>query len=139
MKYLFVVIIFLVYSCSGNPGSEERISGAVNEAGKGTPKLVFEESEHDFGRVVAGEQVVWYFQYRNEGDAPLMIKKASASCGCTVPEFDRQPLAPGEKSTLKVVYNSTGRSGLESKTVTIESNAENNIVRLKLKAEVINN
>lgn len=132
------ILFLFMYGCSS--GIDDRSSdNAVNQGSENAKaKIVFQQEEHDFGRVSEGEKVGWYFKYRNEGGADLIIRKVSASCGCTAPEYDRKPLAPGEEATLKVIYDSNGRSGYETKTVTIESNAENNLVRLKLKVEVIN-
>jgi len=118
---------------SQNPGTS--LSESANQGG--TAKIQFEETEHDFGKVIQGEQVGWYFNYINTGDGPLIIKRASASCGCTVPEYDKKPVAPGENGRLKVVYYSRGRSGKDFKTVSVETNADNRIVKLKLKAEVL--
>lgn len=137
MRTTIFLIIFLIYSCSTGTDTKKP-PREDNAPGDAKAKIAFVEEEHDFGRVTEGEKVGWYFKYKNEGNADLIIKRASASCGCTVPEFDRKPLAPGEESSLKVIYDSSGRSGLEVKTVTIESNAENRIVKLKLKAEVLN-
>jgi hypothetical protein len=138
MRTIVVFIFFFFLGCSS--GIDKRSSGENDNSEKESAKakIFFLEEVHDFGRVTEGEKVGWYFKYRNDGDADLIIKKASASCGCTVPEFDRKPLPPGEESSLKVIYDSRGRSGFEEKTVTIESNAENNLVRLKMKVEVIN-
>lgn len=137
MRTLLIILLVIISGCSAGVDDKNSDSEGNIKAEDAKVKIVFAQEEHDFGRVTEGEKVGWYFKYKNEGDSDLIIKRASASCGCTVPEFDRKPLAPGEESTLKVIYDSRGRSGLEIKTVTIESNAENHLVRLKLKAEVI--
>jgi len=131
-------LISLVSCNIDNKSLNENIDVEGNVNKEGIPEIVFNETEHDFGRVIQGEKVGWFFKYRNEGDADLIISKASASCGCTVPDYDRKPLSPGEESKIKVVYDSSGRSGTELKTVTIESNT-GKPVKLKLIVEVINN
>ena len=139
MKSVFhIVLIFFLASCiqEGNSSGHAETSGNVDNGGA---KIVFESLEHDFGRVIEGEKVGWYFKYRNEGKGNLIIKRVSASCGCTAPDYDKKPLGPGEDATIKVVYDSNGRSGMEIKTVTVETNGDPSVVKLKLMVEVINN
>ena len=137
MKIIIINILlsFLFFSCSNN--TEQGTDIKADET-SGTARIQFAQTSHDFGKVIQGEQVGWYFDYENTGDAPLIIKRASASCGCTVPEYDKHPVPPGGKGKIKVVYDSRGRSGKDFKTVTIETNAENRIIKLKLTAEVLN-
>ncbi|MFW5644962.1 MAG: DUF1573 domain-containing protein [Bacteroidota bacterium] len=134
---LFGAGLFFVFMLACNHSEYSENSTYDINGQKGTAKIQFEKTEHDFGKVIEGEQVGWFFSYTNTGDGPLIIRRASATCGCTVPDFDKKPLAPGEKGQLKVVYDSRGRSGKDFKTVTVETNAENRIVKLNLKAEVI--
>ena len=100
--------------------------------------LEFAELEHDFGKISEGEKVGWYFSYENTGGSDLVITNVHTTCGCTVPEFNRKPLPSGGMENLKVIFDSKGRKGKEIKTVSIESNAKNNVVNLKLYFEVIN-
>ena len=100
------------------------------------PEIAFTSREHDFGKITEGEKVGWYFKFRNTGGSELVINNATASCGCTVPEYDREPVPPGGEGTVKVVFDSSGREGKQIKTVTIESNARTLITRLILKADV---
>lgn len=90
------------------------------------PKIVFEEPTYNFGTIKAGEKVTHNFKFTNEGKAPLIITEASATCGCTVPEYPKQPIKPGEKGVIKVIFNSTGKSGVQSRTVTIFTNNKAN-------------
>lgn len=138
MRFVSVIILFFYLSllaCNDSQNSGASLSESVDQ--EGTARIQFEKTEHDFGKIIQGEQVGWYFNFTNTGDGPLIIKRASASCGCTVPEYDKEPVAPGENGRLKVVYDSRGRSGKDFKTVTVETNAENRIVKLNLKAEVL--
>jgi hypothetical protein len=102
----------------------------------GTAILTFSAPEHDFGKVKAGEKVGCIFSYTNTGDADLVIASASASCGCTVPKYDKKPVPPGGSGTIEVVFDTSGREGIQTKTVVIQSNAENNIVILRIIADV---
>jgi len=135
-KLIIILLISLfIKACNNSQVSDQHLSESTGHKGKA--KIHFAETEYDFGKVIQGEQIGWYFNYTNTGDGPLIIERASASCGCTVPEFDKKPLAPGEKGRLKVVYDSRGRSGTDFKTVTVETNAENRIVKLNLKVEIL--
>lgn len=98
--------------------------------------LTFNKPEHDFGKVKAGEKVGCIFTYTNTGDADLVITSASASCGCTVPRFDKKPVPPGGAGTIEVIFDTSGREGIQTKTVVVQSNAENNLVILRIIADV---
>jgi hypothetical protein len=103
----------------------------------GTAVITFDSPEHNFGKVESGEKVGCFFTFRNTGDADLVINSASASCGCTVPKYDRKPVPPEGTGTIEVIFDTSGREGLQTKTVVIQSNAENNLVILRIIAEVI--
>ncbi len=89
---------------------------------KNAPIIVFEKTEYDFGKVKEGEKVEHNFKFTNTGKSPLLIASATGSCGCTVPEFDKSPIAPGKSSEIKVNFNSEGRPGGIEKTVTLIAN-----------------
>jgi hypothetical protein len=105
----------------------------------GTAMLTFKTPEHDFGKVKAGEKVGCIFTYTNTGDADLVITSASASCGCTVPKYDKKPVPSGGTGTMEVIFDTSGREGLQTKTVVVQSNAENNLVILRIIADVMKN
>lgn len=98
--------------------------------------IAFTEYEHDFGKVTAGEEAGYVFTFMNKGTSDLVIISAKASCGCTLPRYDRKPLAPGKTGSLEVLFNTTGRHGPQSKTITVKSNARNPVVILRITAEV---
>ncbi len=103
------------------------------------PKIEFKEETINYGDVERGkDDGVRVFEFTNTGDAPLIIKNAKSSCGCTVPEWSKEPIAPGAKGKIKVQYNMN--PGPISKTITIESNAvnkPNGMVPLRIKGNVI--
>ncbi|WMX16102.1 MULTISPECIES: DUF1573 domain-containing protein [unclassified Aureispira] len=84
--------------------------------------LVFSENEFDFGTLEEGEKVEHVFKFENTSNNPLTISNARGSCGCTVPEWPREPIAPGESGEIKVKFDSKGKKGKQSKTVTITAN-----------------
>ncbi|WKN33421.1 DUF1573 domain-containing protein [Porifericola rhodea] len=101
------------------------------------PKFDFEESSYDFGSITEGDVVEHTFKFTNTGEAPLVIQSASASCGCTVPSYPRQPVAPGETGEIQVKFNSANKPGIQNKTVSITANTDPTITRLTIKSNVM--
>ena len=98
--------------------------------------LKFNKEVHDFGKLSEGPLATYNFEVSNTGTAPVVISNAQASCGCTTPEFSKDAIMPGGKSVIKVGYNTSGRPGAFTKTITVMSNAENSSVILTIKGEV---
>jgi hypothetical protein len=97
------------------------------------PKIEFSKETHDYGEVAYGGNGTCTFEFKNTGNAPLIISNARGSCGCTVPEWPKDPIAPGKSGVITVKYD-TKRTGAINKSVTITSNAVNEptkIVRIK--------
>jgi hypothetical protein len=101
------------------------------------PKFYFAESTHHFGEITAGEKVSYVFKFKNVGGSALVITQAKGSCGCTVPEYSKNPVQPGDEGEIKVTFDSNGRSGMESKTVTVLANTVPATKVLTISAEVI--
>ena len=134
-------LILVLFSCSGQNGSQEQ-EGSVREIDRqdtqGESVMHFDTLAHDFGTIIEGERVVCYFDYRNEGEEDLLITGVEATCGCTTPNWSREPLKPGEHETLEIVFDASGRSGEQRKLVTVKSNASNQVVQLTIRARVNN-
>ena len=107
----------------------------VTAEGK-TAAITFSESEHDFGNIKQGQVVTHTFDFKNTGDAPLIIENASASCGCTVPEYPKEPIAPGQSGKIKVRFDSQGKQGQQNKTVNVRANTQPNITTITVKSNV---
>ena len=101
--------------------------------------IEFNEEAFDFGEVAQGEKVIHEFWFKNTGNADLILTDVIPSCGCTVPDYDKEPIAPGDSGKIKVLFNTRGRSGKQYKTVKVSSNAENSLVKLSFNAMVIDN
>lgn len=99
------------------------------------PKMTFDNKVHDFGTIEQGTPVETKFSFTNTGDAPLVIVDAKSSCGCTVPEYTKEPIAPGASGELLVKFNGSGKNQV-SKTVTITANTETGKETLQIKAFV---
>lgn len=117
------------------------IQNPATASGKKTdgkmPVIQFEKTEHDFGIIMQGEKVSYTFKYKNIGNSDLIINNATASCGCTVPHFSREPIAPGQSGEIEVVFDSSNRSGRQTKNITVWSNCQPNQVVLRIFTEIV--
>ncbi|MGV3762521.1 MAG: DUF1573 domain-containing protein [Parapedobacter sp.] len=95
------------------------------------------DDAYDFGTVKEGEKVKHEFKFTNTGSSPLIISNVQASCGCTTPEYSKNPIAPGDQGMVKVVFNSAGQVGKQHKMITITSNASSEHTMLHLRGEVV--
>lgn len=112
-----------------NPKSAEKTSGVK-------PKIEFEKTEFDFGKILQGEVVSYTFHFTNTGNAPLIITSVEKSCGCTTSDFPREPIDPGQGGEIKVTYDSKGHFGFQSKTVIVNANTVPSQTAVRVKAEV---
>jgi hypothetical protein len=130
-----LTLLFFGAACTHQKSTEA--SGTLEDQSGLKPEIRFEKNEHNLGRILQGEKVGYNFNFTNIGDASLVIMDASASCGCTVPRFSKEPIAPGGKGSVEVVFDSSGRIGKQSKTVTLKTNGKVQVVYLTIKAEII--
>lgn len=100
------------------------------------PVMKFEKETHDFGKIMQGEKVQYSFKFKNEGKTDLIISSAAGSCGCTVPNYPKEPVAPGAEAKIDVTFDSAGKMGRQSKTVTLVTNAVPNTKVLTITGEV---
>jgi Protein of unknown function (DUF1573) len=98
--------------------------------------IKFEQEVHDFGVVDEGDVVKHIFKFTNVGPNPLVISNARASCGCTVPSWPKEPIPPNGTGEIKVEFNSKGKPGSQSKTVTVTGNTNPTETQLTIKGEV---
>lgn len=137
---LAVMMAFAFTSCKDNAAekvSEDNVAAAAErdaEAGK-FPVMAFEESVFDFGTIEQGTPQEHKFKFTNTGETDLVIVDAKSSCGCTVPEYPKTPVAPGETGELLVKFNGSGKNQV-SKTVTITANTQSGKETISIKAFV---
>jgi hypothetical protein len=96
----------------------------------------FADTVHDFGDIKEGEIVTYNFEFTNNGKSPLIISGATGSCGCTVPTYPQDAIAPGKTEVLKVRFDSNHKTGHQEKTVTVKTNSSRGEHLLVIKAEV---
>ncbi|SFR67571.1 DUF1573 domain-containing protein [Maribacter stanieri] len=127
-------------SCKDNASSKIKTDNVTeaavrDEAAKAVPVMSFEKAEHDFGTIEQGTPQETVFTFTNTGNAPLIITDAKSSCGCTVPNPPKDPIAPGETGELKVNFNGSGQNQV-TKTITVTANTEKGSELLRIKAFV---
>ncbi|MCF8283578.1 MAG: DUF1573 domain-containing protein [Sphingobacteriales bacterium] len=141
MKKVLVIISVLTFVACGNKDSKQ-VSMEVPLTADGKvdttklPKFEFTQDAYDFGSIKQGEKISYAFIFKNTGSTPLIISSASASCGCTVPSYPEDPIQPGAESKIDVVFDSNGKMGMQTKTITLVANTIPNTKVLYLRGEV---
>lgn len=124
MKKLFLTTILSIFAL---------VTFAAGEA-----EIKFEKTSHNFGSFPETEKVTCTFKFTNTGDNLLVIHQAIASCGCTVPQYPKQPIKPGESGEIKVTYDGSGKfPGHFKKSITLRTNAKQEIVRLYIEGDMV--
>lgn len=101
------------------------------------PVITFEKTLHDFGKFNEQDGTVTYsFKFTNTGNAPLVINRVHASCGCTTPNWTREPILPGRSGTITASFNPAGRPGAFLKTISVFTNVGPNASTLSIKGDV---
>lgn len=148
MKKLFLLFAFAMGSfvvCQAQDQAEIIESSETityeNEQGEKIettkPILLFDKETHDFGEIEEGPKYDYTFSFQNIGKEPLIIDNVKASCGCTTPEWPKEPVMPGAEAEIKVIYNTKGRLNNFNKAITITSNAITPTKRLYIKGKVL--
>ena len=143
MKKLLLLSLFLILSVAifaqakEKPAKEPKTKKkeiVMEDTMPKVPEIKFTNLVHDYGEIYKNDDGVCYFEFTNTGRADLQLSNVSSSCGCTVPQWPKEPILPGESSSIKVSYN-TGRLGLISKNVYVDWNGGERIV-LSIKGNV---
>jgi len=122
------------------PVSPKLVTNPITASGKkdtgSLPVMVFDQTKHDFGMMVQGEKLSYTFKFTNTGGSDLIISDVSSTCGCTLPDWTKSPVKPGEQGKVEVIFNSAGKTGSVSKSVRLLTNAQPNTTELEITAEV---
>ena len=132
----FVLVAIIASNCVNGTGKNSANSTAKADT-LGKSEIIFREYQHNFGKVAEGEKVSCNFTFDNKGTENLIISSVTTTCGCTVSKYDKKPIIPGASGNLEVVFDTSGRSGMQTKTITVKSNASKPVVIIKITAEVI--
>ncbi|MFA8450901.1 MAG: DUF1573 domain-containing protein [Bacteroidales bacterium] len=132
MKKILIAFSFLFLAVLAVNAQDTKTEEEVNP---NAPVITFKNTVHDYGTILQGDSGKCEFPFTNTGKEPLILSKPKSSCGCTVPEWPKQPIFPGQSNKITVTYN-TNRLGIINKSVTIYSNASNERVVLRIKGKV---
>ena len=139
-----VLALILLASCTNNEEQEittdlvkSPLTAVKNAKEVAMPRIEVDTDIYDFIEITQGESVSAEFVLKNTGDAPLLIRSAKGSCGCTVPKWPKEPVLEGEKTIIRVTFNSVGKKGNQNKTVTLVTNAIPSTKVLTIKGNVI--
>lgn len=139
---VITLAFFISFSCGSSDQGENIPTDLVynpassDQPGQHKAVIDFSKTEHDFGRVIEGEIVTYTFTFTNKGNKDLLITAVDADCGCTVPEFTRKPVKPGEKGEIEVRFDSNNELGFNHRVITVVTNAVPNKKDLFIKAQV---
>jgi hypothetical protein len=126
-----------VQSHGGMPPAIDHAAEASQPLNIPLTGISFAKNEHNFGTITQGEKVKTKFTFTNTGTENLVITNATGSCGCTVPEYPKEPIAPGATGEILVEFNSEGKEGEQAKTVTVEANTEPRQTVLTVKSNIV--
>lgn len=114
------------------------VMGFTYTKAQATPGAKFDKTTHNFGSFPEEKPIVsCTFTFTNTGDGPLVIHQVVTSCGCTSPEYTKEPVMPGKKGTVKVTYNGTGKfPGHFKKSITLRTNAKTEMIRLYIEGDM---
>jgi len=127
MKKLTILFVLFAFAFVFHANAQET-SGAT---------ITFKEKSIDFGDITQGDKVSHTFVITNSGKTPLIISNVAATCGCTVPSWPKEPIAPGMSAEIKVSFNSAGKMGKQNSVVRIYSNASEPIEKISLISNVL--
>ena len=151
-RYIPALLLLSLAACNGSGRTEETpdsgllstglvhnprtAEGTDNAVLKDMPVLQFTDTVHDFGTIPGAGEVSYDFAFTNTGKAPLVISDIRTSCGCTVADFPRDPVLPGEGGALKVRFRPDDNTGHQEKTVSVNANTFRGVHVLRIRAEV---
>lgn len=122
----------LLTACGEKKGKDK-----VAELQEKLPVLaLLDSATYQFGQIKEGDIVEHSFTFKNGGQFPLIINNVTASCGCTIPEWPREPIAPNQESAIKVHFNTKGKPGQQVKTITVYANTQPAYSELRLQGTV---
>ncbi len=134
MKRLFTPVLVIILSAGSFATFAQQ---AKDSDSTSFAQITFEVTDHNFGDVNQGEKVETTFKFKNTGNFPLILQNVLSTCGCTVPEWPKEPVAPGEEGVLRVVFDSSAKIGRQNKVITIRSNSKMGDYRVRISAMVL--
>lgn len=146
MKKLLLAVMCMAFfaGCTNQNSTGSENSAETQKTGtvaladtSNAPAFKFEKEVYDFGEIKEGEKVTHDFKFKNIGKSPLIISSATATCGCTIPDYPKEPIAPGAEGVIRVVFNGVGKIGMQNKIVSITANTIPSLTELNILGNVI--
>jgi len=141
---LFLLSVGFMTSCdepNKNTLPADIVNNPISAEGKADmgslPKFQFVTTEHDFGKLIEGVKVSFKFKFKNVGGSDLIINQVKTSCGCTASNYSKDPIPPGGSGVIELTFDSSHQPGKNFKYATIVANTQPNIVKLNIRAEVV--
>lgn len=142
-----LVVVFTAFSCKNanktgneynidNPITADNMNDSVIDA-NGQAEITFYETEYNFGTLIQGEKVAHKFKFKNTGEGNLVISNVKPSCGCTSPQWTREPVKPGEEGYVELTFDSANKNGIQNKTARIYANTNPNEHVLYIRCDVV--
>ncbi len=118
------VVCLIAAGCNGGAKSDKAANNVALADTARYTTIEWLDSSKDFGKIPEGQKLDVAFRFRNTGTTPLVIGQVRPSCGCTIAEQPKEPVAPGGEGQIKAVFNSEGRSGINHKTLFVTANTK---------------
>ena len=133
----------LLVACNDGMTTDGQLSGdlvtiskSASESSDKQAVITFDKTEHNFGTLLQGEVVTYSFHFTNSGNVPLLVSNVTTTCGCTIADYPREPIAPGKDGFIKATYDSKGHHGFQSRAITVSANTMPAQTVLRMKGEV---
>ena len=142
--FLSIMCLSLLAACTNqnstvteNSTDTQELATVATADTTNAPVFKFEKEVYDFGEIKEVEKVTYDFKFKNIGNSPLIISSATATCGCTIPEYPKEPVAPGAEGLIRVVFNSAGKAGMQNKIISITANTVPSLTELNILGNVL--
>jgi hypothetical protein len=136
-RALILIIIAGIFAACSNGNKPENLDALRNESAKQMTTIQWIDSVRNFGKINEGQKLSVSFRFKNTGDKPLVIQSVHPSCGCTVADYPREPIAPGEEGEITGEFNSEGRQGENHKEITVYTNTATHTHNLVFDVNVV--
>jgi len=136
MRNLILLSAFVFGFTATSIAQVETTAEKITLSSEAQAKMTLEKNEHDFGTIEEGTQATVTFTFKNTGNAPLVLNSVKPSCGCTTPKWTKEPVAPGKEGVITATFDSKGRPGNFTKTITVTHSGEGGTEFLTIRGNV---
>ena len=122
LRPILILVAAIIFASCGSADSSAEVDAAREAGSKQLTTVQWIDSVRDYGRIIEGQKLAVSFRFKNSGDKPLIIESVHPACGCTVADYPKQPLKPGEEGEITGEFNSEGREGQQHKEIAVTTN-----------------